>query len=232
MTPDLRALIIDDDSDFLVFISTSLDEAGVDHVTAPNAEEGLRILDDEASGTFDIVLLDVTMPGRSGWDVLMEVREKGNEVPVIFVTSLAMVEQRVKGLELGADDYLVKPFEFEELIARMNAVIRRRNSLAPIDYGDVHLDLVRRKVKRAGNAIDLTPREYDLLVALVRADGEVLSREDLLREVWDIDFNPGTNAVDVHLGRLRKKLDRHGRMLIETVWGEGYRIRRAEPTQS
>ena len=220
----MRALVIDDDPAFLLFASTALDEAGIECAKADSAREGLALLENPPEGPFDLVLLDITMPGRSGWDVLMEVREQGDEVPVIFVTSLSKTENAVRGLELGADDYLTKPVEFDELIARMRAVLRRRASLAPLQYGDLHIDLARRKVRRRGRRVDLTPREYDLLVALVRADGEVRSREELLRDVWDIEFNPGTNAVDVHLGRLRKKLDRHGRMVIQTVWGRGYRI--------
>jgi DNA-binding response OmpR family regulator len=225
----MRVLVIDDEPAFLVFVRAALEAAGIDYVAAESAEEGLALLGERTHGTFDLVLLDIGLPGKSGWDVLMEVRERGDEVPVIFVTSRTPLAERVRGLELGADDYVVKPVEFDELIARMHAVLRRRRALTPIDYGDVHIDLARRRVRRTGHDVSLTPREYDLLLALVQADGAVCTREDLLRVVWDLEFNPGTNAVDVHIGRLRKKIDRHGRMAIETVWGEGYRIVRHEP---
>src|SRR5262245_46665952 len=171
-----------------------------------------------------MILLDVMMPALSGWELLHDLREHGRETPVIFVTARDAVEERVKGLRLGADDYVIKPFAFSELLARIEAVIRRRQSLAPIEVFDLRLDLARRQVRRGDRSIDLSPREFDLLLALVRAGGRVLSRSELLREVWSIEFDPGTNVVDVHIGRLRRKVDRHGPPLIQTVRGEGYRL--------
>ncbi|MCP3918534.1 MAG: response regulator transcription factor [bacterium] len=217
----MRALLVDDDADFLTFVTIALESHGVSYETASSAVEALEVLDAKKR-TFDLILLDIEMPGPTGWDVLLELREKGNEVPVIFVSGREKVEDRVKSLKLGADDYLVKPIQVDELHARMEAVLRRRHSLAPLEFGDLQLDLARRRAVRNGKPAHLSPREFDLLLALTRAEGKVVSRQDLLREVWDMDFDPGTNVLDVHIGRVRKKIDRHGRPLIKTVRGEGY----------
>jgi two-component system copper resistance phosphate regulon response regulator CusR len=216
-------LLVDDDPEFTRFTTLALEEAGIQFAAASSVEAGLAALREAEAGSFDVILLDVTMPGATGWDFLLDIREQGNEIPVIFVTGNEDVQDRVKGLRMGADDYLIKPVEFEELIARLEAVLRRRQALVPIEFGDLKLDLARRKTERAGKPVNLSPREYDLLLSLVRADGRTLSRGQLLREVWNIDFDPDTNVVEVHIGRVRKKLDRHGRPLIETVRGQGYR---------
>ncbi|MCZ6598449.1 MAG: response regulator transcription factor [Planctomycetota bacterium] len=220
----MRVLIVDDDPDFRIFTTHALEGAGIEYACAEDGLEGLRLLKESPRGSFDLILLDVVMPGASGWDLLLELREKGNEIPVIFVTGREKVEERVRGLRLGADDYLVKPVAFEELIARIEAVLRRRNELANIEFGDLTLDLARRKADRAGVPVDLSPREYDLLLALARGGGETVSRADLLREVWGLPFDPGTNVLDVHIGRVRRKTDRLGRPLIRTVRGEGYQL--------
>jgi DNA-binding response OmpR family regulator len=219
----MRLLVVDDDPKFRSYISSGLKESGIECATAADPDEALLTLQQEGRA-FDLILLDVMMPAKSGWDLLFDLREQGRETPVIFVTARDAVEERVKGLKLGADDYVIKPFAFSELLARIEAVIRRRQSLAPVEVFDLRLDLVRRQVTRGGRAIDLSPREFDLLLALVRASGKVLARSELLREVWNIDFDPGTNVVDVHIGRLRRKIDRIGSPLIHTVRGEGYRL--------
>lgn len=224
----VRILVVDDDAAFRRFTTIALEEAGIEFEAAEDGDEGLAILQRRATGYFDAVLLDVEMPVRTGWDLLFQVREAGNEVPVIFITGRTAVEDRVKGLKLGADDYISKPVEYEELLARVDAVLRRRQSLPTIDYGDLSMDLARRRVTRAGATLELSPREYDLLLALVRAHGEPLSRAQLLLEVWDMDFDPETNVVDVHIGRVRKKLNRLGPTLIETVRGRGYRALRLD----
>jgi two-component system copper resistance phosphate regulon response regulator CusR len=175
-------------------------------------------------GYFGLVLIDVIMPEKNGWELLTALREAGDEVPVIFISGRDAAEERVRGLRLGADDFVVKPFSFDELLARMEAVLRRRRSLAPLCVGDLKLDLTRRKAERSGSPVDLSPREFDLLLALAKKPGAILSRTQLLCDVWDMNFDPGTNLLDVHLGRLRKKLDRHGRPAIQTVRGEGYRL--------
>jgi DNA-binding response OmpR family regulator len=219
----MRLLIVDDDPKFRAYISSGLQESGIETATAPDGEAALETLKTDPRG-FDLVLLDVMMPAKTGWELLMEIRQQGRETPVIFVTARDSVEERVHGLRLGADDYVIKPFAFNELVARIEAVIRRRKSLAPIEIADLRLDLAKRQVLRSGKQVDLSPREFDLLLALTRANGKVLTRADLLRDVWSIDFDPGTNVVDVHIGRLRRKLGREGSPLIHTVRGEGYRF--------
>lgn len=226
---EARVLVVDDDAEFRRFVTIALEEAGFAWEEASSGDEGLAMLRDAPGGHFDLVFLDVQMPGPSGWDLLLEMRESGDEIPVVFVTGLDSVQDRVRGLRMGADDYVVKPVEFEELIARLEAVLRRRRALTPIDYGDLRVDPAMRKVQRNGKPVHLSPREYDLLLVLLRARGEVKSRAELLTEVWDMGFDPGTNVLDVHIGRVRKKLDRFGRPAIETVRGEGYRLLAREP---
>lgn len=220
----MKVLLVDDDPQFRRFTTIALQEAGIEYSAATDGEEGLRLLGEAPPGSFDLVLLDVQMPGASGWELLERIRANGDETPVVYVTSHDELQDRVRGLRLGADDYISKPVEYEELIARLEAVVRRRQSMPSITYGELHVDLARRRIERGGRAIDLSPREFDLLLALVRSRGEVVTRTTLLREVWDMDFDPETNVVDVHIGRLRKKVDARGTALIETVRGQGYRI--------
>src|SRR5262245_14485523 len=220
----MRVLVVDDDPEFRNLLLTGLSRAGLDCEGAPDGPTARQLLDRVGTEPFDLILLDVKMPGQTGWELLLELREHGKETPVIFVSGLDSTEEKVKGLRLGADDYVTKDFEFEELVARIGAVIRRRRSLAPIEYADLKLDLTKRTAWRGGQQIDLSPREFDLLRTLVSRPGQVLNRSDLLREVWSIDFDPETNVVDVHVARLRRKLDRHGVPLIHTVRGEGYRL--------
>ena len=220
----MRVLVVDDDPVYQAWIGEVLRKEGIQFEVAGDGEAALRRLDEVSEGDFDLVLLDVRMPRMSGWDLLTALREHGREIPVIVVSGDQSTQERVRGLRMGADDTVPKSVEPEELVARMQAVLRRRRSLGPLDFGEVRVDLVRRRVERAGRPIDLSPKEYDLLLALVRAGGEVVTRVDLLRDVWDMGFDPGTNLLDVHVGRLRRKLDRGGRPLIETVRGEGYRL--------
>jgi len=219
----MRLLIVDDDPKLRNYVCAGLEQSGIEGVPAPDGQSALAILEDDSRG-FDLILLDVMMPEVTGWDLLADLRERGRETPVIFVTARDSVEERVRGLRLGADDYVIKPFAFQELIARIEVVIRRRKELPPIEVGDLKLDLARRQARRNDNSIDLSPREFDLLLALVRAEGRTLTRTELLRDVWGIDGEPATNLVDVHIGRLRRKLDAHGPSLIHTVRGEGYRL--------
>jgi DNA-binding response OmpR family regulator len=219
----MRLLIVDDDPKLRNYVCAGLEQSGIEGVSAPDGQSALAILEDDSRG-FDLILLDVMMPEITGWDLLADLRERGRETPVIFVTARDSVEERVRGLRLGADDYVIKPFAFQELIARIEVVIRRRKELPPIEVGDLRLDLARRQARRADKVLDLSPREFDLLLALVRAEGRTLSRTELLRDVWDIAGEPATNLVDVHIGRLRRKLDAHGTSLIHTVRGEGYRL--------
>ena len=219
----MRVLVVDDDPGFLRYATLALDEARIEYVAVPDARAAWETLEKHSAGHFDVILLDVEMPGIDGWDFLKELRARDIQVPVIFVTGHDAVEQRIKGLRLGADDYIIKPFEFEELVARLEAVLRRHAS-AQIEVGDLKLDLAHRRLERAGEEIDLSPREFELLLALALARGRVLSRKELLREVWRLEFEPGTNVLDVHMTRLRKKLGRRGGSPIETVRGQGYRL--------
>lgn len=222
----MRVLVVDDDPKLREFVQAGLLESGFGCEIAADAETALDTLRNDVRG-FDVILLDVMLPAMTGWDLLERLREVGRETPVIFVTARDTVEERVKGLKLGAEDYVIKPFAFSELRARIEVVVRRRRALPPIEIRDVRLDLVSRAAYRNGSKIDLSPREFDLLLALVRAEGRTLSRADLLRDVWGFEREPETNLVDVHIGRLRRKLDRHGPTLISTVRGEGYRIQDA-----
>ncbi len=221
----MRILVVDDDPQFRRFTTLALEAAGYAYDVAADGEEGLARLRASDRGAFDAVLLDVEMPVASGWDLLASIRDAGDETPVLFLTGRADVQDRVAGLRLGADDYVLKPVEYEELIARIEAVVRRRASLPTVSWEDLHIDLATRTVRRAGSVVEFSPREFDLVLSLVQARGDVVSRETLLSEVWAMDFDPGTNLIDVHIGRVRKKLQRHGASLIETVRGRGYRMR-------
>jgi len=170
------------------------------------------------------MLLDISMPEQSGWEFLEELREAGEEIPVIFLTAHHTVEERVRGLRMGADDYVLKPFEGPELIARIEAVVRRRESLPVFTVGELRIDLGRRLVERGGERIEVSPREFDVLGELVQARGKILSKSDLLSRVWGMDFDPGTKVVEVQVARLRRKLGRNQPALIETVVGKGYRV--------
>ncbi|MBK7874612.1 MAG: response regulator transcription factor [Planctomycetes bacterium] len=220
----MRCLVVDDDPKFRSYVSSGLEQSGIGCQTAPDGAAALEVLEKAGEGAFDLILLDVMMPVKTGWELLHDLRERGRETPVIFVTARDSVEERVKGLKLGADDYIIKPFAFEELLARIDAVIRRRQSLPPLEYADLQLDLGRRLALRSGKKIELSPREFDVLRWLVMHHDRVVSRTELLHEVWGIDFDPETNVVDVHVARVRKKIDKHGRPLIQTVRGEGYMV--------
>jgi two-component system, OmpR family, copper resistance phosphate regulon response regulator CusR len=222
----MRLLVVDDDPKFRSYISAGLRDSGIENATAADGHAALAVLE-SATEPFDLILLDVMMPVKNGWEFLAEMREKGRETPVIFVTARDAVEERIKGLRLGADDYIIKPFAFDELLARVDAVIRRRQALTPMEYADMRLDLAKRTATRNGKSVDLSPREFDLLRTLMTKHDKVMTRSELLHDVWGIDFDPETNVVDVHVARLRRKIDRHGRPLIQTVRGEGYMLTRS-----
>jgi len=219
----MRILVVDDDPKFRVYITAGLKDSGIDSESAADGNAALECLE-KAAEPFDLILLDVMMPVKNGWEFLHELREKGRETPVVFVTARDAVDERIKGLRLGADDYIIKPFAFDELLARVDAVLRRRRSLQPLEYADLKLDLARRYVWRDGRPIDLSPREFDLLRMFVTNHDRVLNRAQLLAEVWGIHFDPETNVVDVHVARLRRKLEAGGKPLIQTVRGEGYML--------
>lgn len=220
----MKALIVDDDPKFRGYVAKGLEDSGIDSESAPDGVVASKLLREAAPGEFDVVLLDVMLPIGSGWEFLEELRASGNGLPVIFVTARDPVEERVKGLKLGADDYIIKPFAFSELLARIEAVLRRRQVRTEIVAGDLRLDLLRRTVTTTQGAVDLTPMEFDLLCHLVEHADHTLTRAELLKSVWNIEFDPGTNVVDVHIGRIRRKLGQEVARCIETVVGRGYRF--------
>lgn len=217
----MKLLLVDDDPKLRNYVQRGLEESGIECATAGDTVEARKLIDE--NGVFDLILLDVMLPDRPGWDLLRDLREASVTTPVIFLTARHSVEERVKGLQLGADDYIIKPFDFGELLARIEAV-RRRAGPGHISIGDLQIDLAERTVLRGGRRIETSPKEFELLRCLAEAGGEVRSRADLLRDVWNIEFEPGTNVVEVSIARLRRKLDARGPRMIKTVVGKGYRL--------
>jgi len=218
----MKLLIVEDESKTASYLRKGLTEAGFTVDVANQGEDGLWLA---RSGEYDLIILDVMLPQRTGWSILAEIRREGRETPVLFLTARDTVEDRVKGLELGADDYLLKPFAFSELLARIRSILRRGQTRMPetIRIADVELDFVGHKATRAGRRLDLTPKEFALLSLLARRAGEVLPRTLIAEQVWDMNFESDTNVVDVHIRRLRSKLDDPFECkLIRTVRGVGY----------
>jgi DNA-binding response OmpR family regulator len=216
----LRVLLIDDDARLHELLASYLGQNGVHLTGAPDGEKGLAAL---GNGVFDAVLLDVMMPGIDGLEVCKRIRAQGNNVPVIMLTAKGDETDRVVGLELGADDYLAKPFSPRELLARMRAVLRRAkpDTVAErLSVADIVIDVTSREVKQAGRLVDLTGLEFDILVALVRRAGRVVSRDALLSEAGRNDVVVSERTVDVHISHLRQKLG--DTKLIKTVRGVGY----------
>jgi DNA-binding response OmpR family regulator len=218
----VNLLLVDDDPKFRGFMQKGLQESGMRIETAESGEQAMALLDSRGPGTYDLLLLDVMLPKSTGWEVLERLRQRGDPTPVIFLTARSAVEERVKGLRLGADDYVIKPFEFSELLARIEAVRRRHAQPSVLLIGELRLDLERRVVDCRGARIEMSPREFDLLLTLVRARGQVLTRGELLEKVWGMEFDPGTNVVNVLIARLRRRLEAWAPGLIRTVVGEGY----------
>jgi two-component system copper resistance phosphate regulon response regulator CusR len=219
----VKVLLIEDEPNTVAYLRKGLGENGFVVDSQASAELGLRMA---VRGLYDLVVLDIHLPDRSGWWVLKELREANCQAPVLCLTCRGEVEDRVRGLELGADDYLVKPFAFSELLARMRSVLRRGAERHPdvIRVADLEVHLMRRKVLRAGTLLrELRPKEFALLALLARRAGEVLSRTTIVEHVWNADFDFETNAVDVQIKRLREKVDDpFERKLIHTVRGVGY----------
>ncbi len=191
-------------------------------------KDGVRGLQEAQTQRYDAVVLDLMLPGKSGLEVLTELRNNGVRIPVVVLTALGSVENRVDGLNCGADDYLVKPFAFAELLARLEAVRRRSSDRPPavLKAGDLTLDLSTRRVQRGDRDMDLTPTEYSLLELLMRYAGQVVTRKMLCEHLWDFDWEGTTNVIEVHVNRLRSKLDKGQKdSTIQTVRGRGYAIR-------
>jgi two-component system copper resistance phosphate regulon response regulator CusR len=218
----MRILIIEDEKKAAAFLRKGLTESGFVADVAETGEEGLfRALTLE----YDLVILDAMLPQRDGWSVLAELRGRGKSLPVLFLTARDAVPDRVKGLELGADDYLVKPYAFTELLARVRALLRRRSERQPdvLQIADLRIDLLGNKAQRGGTRIDLAPKEFALLSLLARRQGEVLPRSVIAEQVWDMHFEGDSNVVDVAVRRLRRKVDDPFPVkLIHTVRGMGY----------
>ena len=217
----MKVLIVEDEAKTGDYLCQGLTENGFVVDLARNGVDGLHLA---ASGSYDVIVLDVMLPGRDGWSVLRELR-KTHDTPVIFLTAQDEVEDRVKGLELGADDYLVKPFAFSELLARLRTLLRRGKNVQSevLHSADLQLDPVRRKVMRGSTRIDLTAKEFVLLHLLMRHQGEVLSRTFITEQVWDMNFDSDTNVVEVAIRRLRAKMDDpFQQKLLHTVRGTGY----------
>jgi two-component system copper resistance phosphate regulon response regulator CusR len=219
----MKILIVEDEAKTGDYLRQGLSEAGFVVDLARDGLDGLHLALTES---YDLAVLDVMLPGIDGWQVLREIRRAGREFPVLFLTARDEIDDRVRGLELGADDYLVKPFAFAELLARVRTLLRRGAKAKEPDAlraADLELDLLRRRVTRTGQRIDLTPKEFSLLELLLRRQGEVLPRSLIASQVWDINFDSDTNVVEVAVRRLRAKIDdRFDPKLIHTVRGMGY----------
>lgn len=217
-----RILIIEDEPRISSFIAKGLKAAGLTPVVAATAETGTE---QALSGTFELIILDLGLPDADGFSVLRRIRAARLDTPVIILTARGGVDDTVAGLQSGADDYMAKPFHFDELLARVRLRIRTSENAAPdssvLSHGELEMDLLRRRVTVAGQEVDLSTREFALAEAFLRHPGQALSREQLLSRVWGYDFDPGSNIVDVYVGYLRGKL---GSERFETVRGIGYRL--------
>jgi DNA-binding response OmpR family regulator len=226
MALDMRILVVEDERQLAGFIEQALAADGYAVTIVHDGEQGeLEAL----AGDYGLVLLDIMLPGKSGLEVLDAVRARKPELPVIVLTARGAIEQRVEGLDRGANDYVTKPFSFEELLARVRAQLRQpgQREASVLEAGDVRLDLRTRRVEFGGREIQLTAREFELLAYLARHPDQVLSREQILNAVWGYDFDPGTKVLEVYIGYLRKKLAAgEDGGPIETVRNVGYRLRR------
>ncbi len=218
-------LCIEDDAAVADHIADGLRAAGYQVDIANTGKRGLEMAQ---AGHYTAIVLDRMLPELDGLTLLTRLRDAGNQVPVVMLSALASLDERVRGLRAGSDDYLTKPFELSELLARLEAVQRRAapaGEVTKLVEGDLELDLLARRVTWAGRRIELQPREFRLLEYLVRHRGQVVTRSMLLEGVWDYHFDPGTNVIDVHVSRLRKKLDEGGAgSIVQTVRGTGYRV--------
>jgi DNA-binding response OmpR family regulator len=222
----MRILLVEDDRKIASFVRKGLEEQGFNVEHVDNGDEGLALA---MTQRYDALVLDIMVPGRDGLAILKTLRREGNTVPVVLVTARTELDDRLEGLNLGADDYITKPFYVEELTARLQAVIRRASGekLSLLQCDDLVVSLMTREVTRGDRAVGLTSREFNLLSYLMRSPGRVFPRTQILEHVWGYDFDPESNLVDVYIQRVRKKIDPGGgAQFIETVRGVGYRFRR------
>jgi two-component system OmpR family response regulator len=221
----MRILIVEDDLEAARAMATGLCESGHVCDTAPDGEAGREAA---RAGGFDVLIVDRMMPRVDGVTMVETLRREGDTTPVLFLSALGEIEDRVKGLKAGGDDYLVKPYALAELVARIEALGRRREMggvQTLLKVGDLEMDLIAREVRRAGVEIDLQPREFQLLEFLMRHGGQSVTRTMLLEKVWEYHFDPQTNVIDVHISRLRSKIDKgFDRAMLQTVRGAGYRL--------
>jgi heavy metal response regulator len=221
---DVRILVIEDEAKIAQFMKRGLKEEGYAVDVAKNGEEGYAFT---TVGDYDVVILDIMLPGMDGLELLRKLRKKKPRLPVIMVTARSSVDDRVKGLDLGADDYITKPFAFEELLARLRAQLRKNlQQGTKITYADLELDTKTHKASRAGLEIELSNKEYTLLEYLLANAGNTVTRAMISTHVWNIDFDTSTNVIDVYINYLRKKIDYgHERKLIHTLRGWGYSLK-------
>ena len=220
----MKVLVIEDEKKINSLVRKGLEAVGFVVETTQNGDEGYLLA---TTRPYDVLVLDIMLPGRDGLSILRNLRERKIALPVILLTARSELNERLEGLNLGADDYLTKPFFIEELIARIHAVTRRASGAVQsiLSVSDLSMNLLTREIRRGATKIELTPREFTLLEHLMRSPGRVLTRVQICEQVWDYNFDPGTNLVEVYIQRLRKKIDGASPVkLIETIRGVGYRI--------
>jgi len=220
----VKILLVEDETEIGELIKNGLEKEGF---ALDYCQDGDSGMEHAMTRSYDAIVLDVMLPGRSGLEILKMIRAGHNNVPVIIITARGETEDKIEGLDLGADDYLPKPFFVEELIARLRAIWRRSSEtgMSVLSVGTLSANLMKREVVRSGVQIEMTPKEFSLLAFLMRAPGRVLTRTQILEQVWGYHFDPGTNLVDVYIRRLRSKIDIEGEVpLIETLRGVGYRM--------
>ena len=224
----MKVLVVEDDRGVAGFLEKGLREEGYAVDVAHDGEDGSMkafVYD------YDLIILDLMLPRKNGYELAAELRREGRSVPILMLTARDATEDVVRGLDVGADDYLTKPFAFDELLARVRALIRRGGAerLEMLQYRDIRLDRLKHRAWRGDRELQLTPKEFQLLEHLVLHSQEVVRRTELLEKVWDLHFDPGSNVVDVHVGNLRRKLRAHGGPLIHTIRGVGYMLRETPP---
>jgi len=225
----VKILVLEDDKKLAGLVRKGLEAQGFVVDYCAHGDDAFALA---TTRSYDALVLDIMVPGRDGLSILRNLRERGVQVPVVLITARTALNERLEGLNLGADDYLTKPFFVDELIARLHAVARRaKGTVAPmLENGDVSVNLMTREVRRGGESVDLTTREFALLTYLLRSPGQTFTRAQICEHVWNYHFDPGTNLVDVYVQRIRRKLERPGEpSLIETVRGVGYRARAGTP---